>query len=242
MTGTWDGRRNAYIDNGDFPNRKYMFCYAEYVLKDYGMRYGKYIDSWTFDCGCCIVEIGGDVSNSGRIEEQRIYEAFADAIHAGNPDIPLAFNNGRSNGAAAPYSDAVIFDDFMFGHAFGGNSSHAVKGGTFERNLNFIERMEETNGSVLAGGDYTWDDKIVGNFSSKISDGYCLVRLFDSFNTSISWLQLLHRIVLITRAGTLRIQQFTLVHCRATIPPSLTLPTVQLGYQPLLLEDYRPFH
>ena len=171
MTGTWDGRRNAYIDNGDFPNRKYMFCYAEYVLKDYGMRYGEYIDSWTFDCGRCIVEIGGDVSNSGQIEEQRIYQAFADAIHAGNPDIPLAFNNGRSNGAAAPYSDAVFFDDFMFGHAFGGNNSHAVKGGTFERNLNFIERMEETNGSVLAGGDYTWDDKIVGNFSSKIGEG-----------------------------------------------------------------------
>ena len=171
MTGTWNERSQSYVDTGDFPKRKYMFCYAEYVLKDYGLRYGKYMDSWTFDCGRCIREIGGDVHDSGQIEDQRIFQAFADAIHAGDPDIPLAFNNGRSNGAAAPFSDAVFFDDFMFGHAFGGNSSHAVKGGTFERNETFIDRIEETNGSVLVGGDYDWDDKVVGNLSSKIGEG-----------------------------------------------------------------------
>ena len=171
MNGTWDARREAYVDTGEFPKRKYMFCYAEYVLKDYGMRYGKYMDSWTFDCGRCIREIGGDLHDTGQIEDQRIYEAFADAIHAGDPDIPLAFNNGRSNGAAAPFSDATFFDDFMFGHAFGGNSSHAVKGGTFERNRTFVERIEETGGSVLEGGDYDWDDKIVGNLSSKVGEG-----------------------------------------------------------------------
>ena len=168
MTGTWDRGRETYVDTGEFPNRKYMFCYAEYVLKDFGMRYGRYMDSWTFDSGSSITGIGGDVSNSGRIEEQRIFQAFADAIHAGDPSIPLAFNNGRSNGAAAPFSDATFFDDFMFGHAFGGNNSHATKGGTFERNETFIDRIEETNGSVLQGGDYDWDDQVVGNLSSKI--------------------------------------------------------------------------
>ena len=168
MTGTWDRGRETYVNTGDYPNRKYMFCYAEYVLKDFGLRYAPYMDSWTFDSGSSITGIGGDVSNSGRIEEQRIFQAFADAIHAGDPSVPLAFNNGRSNGAAAPFSDATFFDDFMFGHAFGGNNSHAVKGGTFERNETFIDRIEETNGSVLDGGDYEWDDKVVGNLSSKI--------------------------------------------------------------------------
>ena len=168
MTGTWDRGSETYVDTGDFPNRKYMFCYAEYVLKDFGMRYARLADSWTFDSGSSITGIGGDVSNSGRIEEQRIFQAFADAIHAGDPSVPLAFNNGRSNGAAAPFSDATFFDDFMFGHAFGGNNSHATKGGTFERNETFINRIEETDGSVLEGGDYDWDDKVVGNLTSKI--------------------------------------------------------------------------
>lgn len=172
-TGVWNRTTQRYEDaTATYPYRKYMFCYAEYVLKDYALRYGKYIDNWIFDDGSTM-EQNGDNATSGLIEEQRIYQAFADAVHAGNPDIPVAFNNGRStiNYASYPFAHAVQFDDFTFGHAFGGNNNHAEKvdGNQFNLNYQHITRMTETNAYVHAGGNWTWDDKIVGNFHSKLS-------------------------------------------------------------------------
>ncbi|MDB4311021.1 hypothetical protein N9965_01135, partial [bacterium] len=154
-----------------YPNRKYMFCYAEYVLKDYALRYGDYFGSWVFDDGATMAQ-NGDSQTSGLIEEQRIYQAYANAVHAGNPDLPIAFNNGRStvNYASFPYAHAVRFDDFTFGHAFGGNDDHASKTGTqFANNYKHIARMTATNGYVHDGGNWDWDDLIVGNFHSKLS-------------------------------------------------------------------------
>jgi hypothetical protein len=176
-TGVWNRTTEsyevAYEEDGTetYPYRKYMFCYAEYVLKDYALRYGQYIDLWTFDDGSTM-EQNGDNATSGLVEEQRIYQAFANAVHAGNPDIPIAFNNGRStlNYASYPFAHAVRFDDFTFGHAFGGNNDHASKTGSqFENNYKHITRMVETDGYVHAGGSWEWDDLIVGNFHSKLS-------------------------------------------------------------------------
>ena len=176
-TGVWNRITQqyevAYNEDGTekYPNRKYMFCYAEYVLKDYSLRYGRLFDSWIFDSADDMRK-NGDNATSGILEEQRIYQAFANACHAGNPDVPLAFNNGRSTTSydGYPFAVPVHFEDFTFGHAFGGNSDHANKeGGTFDRNYQFVKRMVETNGYVHAGGDWTWDDKIVGNFHSKVA-------------------------------------------------------------------------
>ncbi|MDB4199482.1 putative Ig domain-containing protein, partial [Polaribacter sp.] len=172
-TGIWNRTTETYEDATDtFPMRKYMFCYAEYFLKDYALRYGKHFDSWIFDDGGTMVQ-NGDNATSGLVEEQRIYQAFANAVHAGNPEIPIAFNNGRStvNYNSYPFAHAIRFDDFTFGHAFGGNNNHAekVNGNQFNSNYQHVTRMTETNGSVHAEGNWTWDDKIVGNFHSKLS-------------------------------------------------------------------------
>ena len=172
-TGVWNRTTEQYDDATDsYPDRKYMFCYAEFVLKDYALRYGKYVDRWIFDDGGTM-EQQGDNATSGLIEEQRIYQAFSNAVHAGNPEIPTAYNNGRSNVNynSYPFAHALRFEDFTFGHAFGGNNNHAeqVNGNQFNLNYRHVTRMTETDGDVHAGGSWTWDDQIVGNFHSKLS-------------------------------------------------------------------------
>ncbi|MGJ8677450.1 MAG: LamG-like jellyroll fold domain-containing protein [Akkermansiaceae bacterium] len=176
-TGVWNSTTEqyevAYESNGTetYPYRKYMFCYAEYILKEYALQYGKYFNTWIFDDGGTMGD-NGDNASSGVLEEQRIYQAYARAVHAGNPDIAIAFNNGRSTLSydAYPYAIPVYFDDFTFGHAFGGNNDHADKeSGRFARNYRHIERMTDKNGYVHDGGNWTWDDLIVGNLHTKLA-------------------------------------------------------------------------
>ncbi|WP_411826914.1 hypothetical protein [Luteolibacter sp. AS25] len=175
--GVWNSATQTYVADADgdgeddYPERKYMFCYAEFVLKDYALRYGHLIDEWIFDSGDDM-PANGDNDGSGVIEEQRIYQAFTNAIHAGNPDIPVAYNNGRSsvNYNSFPFAAAVQFEDFTFGHAYGGNNDHASEtSGTYGRNYNHVTRMVETNGYVHDGGSWTWDDLVVGNYHSKVA-------------------------------------------------------------------------
>jgi len=170
--GIWDKKQKKYVDaTAKFPNRKYMFCYAEFVIKDFALRYGDIVDTWIFDSAGDI-NAAGDVFNKGLIEEQRLYQAFAKAVHAGNPKIALSFNNGRSTFKAPsfPFAVPTHYDDYTFGHAFGGNNSHASKeGGTFARNYLHVKKMAATNGFVFTGGKYSWDDKIIGNMHSKLA-------------------------------------------------------------------------
>lgn len=170
-TGVWDG--NNYVDaTNEYPDRKYMFCYAEFILKDYSIRYGKYIDAWVFDSGSHIAS-HGDNKTSGVLEEQRIYQAWSNAVRAGNPDIATAYNNSRSTTGyyAYPYAHPVNFEDFAFAHAFGGNNNHAEKVNGNQYNLNYqhVERIIETDGHVFDGGGWEWASQIVGNFNSKVS-------------------------------------------------------------------------
>ncbi|MGJ8677437.1 MAG: LamG-like jellyroll fold domain-containing protein [Akkermansiaceae bacterium] len=178
-TGIWNAASGeyevAYNDDGTerFPNRKYLFCYAEYFLKDYAMRYAYLIDNWIFDAANTLTG-NGDNATNGLIEDQRLFQAYANAVHAGNPEIALAFNNSRSNFRyfSYPYAQAVQFEDFTFGHAFGGNNDHGSKTGTqFNSNYNYIARMTETGGNVFKDDtdSKTWDDLIVGNYHSKLS-------------------------------------------------------------------------
>ena len=60
------------------------------------------------------------------------------------------------------------FDDFTFGHAFGGNSNHAGDP-QFGLNYQHITRMQNTNGFVFNDNSWDWDDKVVGHFFSKLS-------------------------------------------------------------------------
>jgi len=161
-----------YHTKEGFPDRPYMFCYAEFILKYYSEQYGEYIDIWVFDDGHTMEEQGDDAT-SGNIDDQRIYLAYAEAARAGNDNIAVAFNNGRSNinHNSYPFASAVRGDDFTFGHAFGGNNNHAEKinGSQFNNNYQHITRMTETNGQVHQGGNFDWDDNIVGHFFSKLS-------------------------------------------------------------------------
>ena len=186
-TGIWNSQTQQYEDATDtFPNRKYMFCYAEFVIKDYAIRYGDLIDTWIWDSAHDMGS-NGDNPTSGLIEEQRIYQAYYNACHAGNSEIAIAFNNGRSTSEyfAYPFAAPKRFEDFTFGHAFGANLNHANKtpGSTFDRNYLHVQRMTETDGYVYDGGDNTWDDRIVGNFHSKIGSASW------RYNGNIAWEQ-----------------------------------------------------
>jgi len=172
-TGIWNNDTQEYEDaSAIHPERKYMFCYAEFVLKEYSLRYGHLIDSWIFDSGGDISS-RGDNARSGLIEDQRLYQAFTNAVRAGNPDISTSYNNGRStvNHPSYPFADAVRFEDYTFGHAFGGNFNHAekVNGNQFNLNYQHISRMMDTDGFVHDGGRFDWDNNIVGTFNSKLS-------------------------------------------------------------------------
>ena len=159
----------SYHTKAGFPDRKYMFCYAEFVLKVHSQQYGQYIDIWVFDDGHTMAD-HGDSQTSGNVDDQRLFEAFANAARAGNDEIAVAFNNGRGNfnSNSFPFAPATRFDDFSFGHAFGGNGDHA-SGNQFDLNYTHITRMQETNAFIHEGGNWEWDDKIVGHFFSKLS-------------------------------------------------------------------------
>ena len=162
-----------YHRKAGFPDRPYMFCYAEFVLKYHSQQYGQYIDIWVFDDGHTMAD-HGDSQTSGNVDDQRLFEAFANAARAGNDEIAVAFNNGRSQDLFAngfnsyPFAPATRFDDFTFGHAFGGNNNHADEN-RFDLNYQHIARMQQKNGFVHDGGIWDWDDKIVGHFFSKLS-------------------------------------------------------------------------
>lgn len=179
-TGIWDAASQTYVDASvDYPNRKYMFAYTEFVLKVYSERYGELIDGWLFDSGRYIYG-NGDNATSGVIEEQTLYRAFAKAAQAGNPAAPVSFNNSpnRITEALNPFSEATHYDDYMFGHPYNGGKimgDHDL--GLYDRNYAHIEKMTETNGNIHSGSlasgtdsqNWDWDDKVIGHFDPPMS-------------------------------------------------------------------------
>ncbi len=162
----------SYHTHARYPNRKYMFCYAEFVLKNYAIRYGDLVDGWLFDAGHQFIGRNGDTPTSGKVEEQRLYQAFADACRAGNPKAAVCFNNGpeRDTEELNPFSEAVRAEDYTFGHPYAPRQSlgdHASR--TYERNYAHIQKITETHGNVHAGGAWQWDDEIVGHFDPPMS-------------------------------------------------------------------------
>ena len=158
-----------YHSDVNWPERHYMFCYAEFVLKQYAIRYGDRIDAWLFDSGRMMYQYNGDSRSSGILDEQRLYQAFADAVHAGNPDAAVAFNNGQGSGDMVnnPWAPATLFDDYMFGHPFAGGK-HL---GDHPKNYFSLIWLADRNGYVHTrdGKMQTWDDMVVGHFDPPMS-------------------------------------------------------------------------
>lgn len=164
---------HPYINAGDPENRKYMFCYAEFILKEYAIRYGDLIDSWIFDSADFMVYAGDD-ANSGVAADQRVYEAFADAVHAGNPYAPVAFNNGpnREDDIDNPFSAATRSDDYMFGHPYnGGNSIGNTSNGVYDLHLALLDWIYDRSGNVHVSDGRPWafDNRVVGHFYPPMS-------------------------------------------------------------------------
>ncbi len=159
---------HPYISADDPENRRYMFCYAEFILKEYAIRYGDLIDAWCFDSADNIMEVCGDNADNGLLEDQRIYQAFADALHVGNPNAAVSFNNSVGTDTA-PFSTATLFDDYTFGHPFGGAGNMVVPEILYTRNFGICEFMQETNGLPFTEDNRDWNDNVVGHFFPKQS-------------------------------------------------------------------------
>lgn len=161
----------SYHTDGINANRPYMFCYAEFILKEYAIRYGDLIDAWCFDSGRYMWQYGGDNRDSDDVNEQRIYQAFADACHAGNPNAAISFQNspGNKNLVDNPYTPATLFCDYMFGHPFNGGK----KVGSNAKNKFIIDWTVARNGYAHLDdynkSDRTWDDKVVGHYDPPMS-------------------------------------------------------------------------
>ncbi|WP_411827847.1 hypothetical protein [Luteolibacter sp. AS25] len=169
-------KNHPSLKNGDPADRKYMLCYAEFILKEYAIRYGSLIDGWIFDSADYMVS-AGDSATSGVWADQEIYGAFADAVHAGNPYAPVAFNNGPNredgagNGVVNPFSPATRFDDYMFGHPYnGGKNLGRVDNGNYARNFSIPEWISAKTGNVHSSGNsWAFDDRVVGHFYPPMS-------------------------------------------------------------------------
>lgn len=180
-------------DNSDDYNyREYMFCYAEFVLRDYAIAYGDLIDGWLFDSGTYLSG-AGDANKTGILQDQRIYQAFTEAIRAGNPDVAASYNNSTGSVLEtwSPLMRPTLFDDYSFGHPFGGGNyiggvpdTDAYGPGDddydssrmYDKNFRIIEFMTATDGNVYDLDEtleyfdikfydhFDWDDLVVGHF------------------------------------------------------------------------------
>lgn len=153
--------------------RKYMFCYAEFILKEYATRYGDLIDAWCFDSADNIMEEEcGDIPHSEDINNQRIYQAFAEACRLGNPNAAISFNNSVGDREGNPFTTATYFDDYTFGHPFGGAGNMVEpRDPLYGYNFGIIEWMEAYNGYAFVedGEVRTWNDNVISHFFPKQS-------------------------------------------------------------------------
>ncbi|MGJ8676428.1 MAG: hypothetical protein ACSHX0_02810 [Akkermansiaceae bacterium] len=155
----------SYHTMNGYPDRQYMFAYGEFVLKEYSERYGDLIDAWLFDTARLIASNGD--STGGTIDNQRLFENWANACRAGNANAAVAFNHGVGT-AANPFAGSTLVGDYTFGHPFGGLNNPTGTASLYARNFSFCEKMGETNGHVYSGG-VTWNDKVMGHYYPKMS-------------------------------------------------------------------------
>ena len=156
-----------YHKDPNYPERHYMFCYGEFVLKEYSLRYGKLIDAWLFDAGRVLYGHYGEDRGGDNPDGLRITEAWANACRAGNPDAGFSINNGQGGN---PFVNVGLYEDYTFGHPYGkGRTLGDHASGRYDENYAHIKRMKATGGNVFAGGKYTWDDDVVGHYDPPMS-------------------------------------------------------------------------
>ncbi|MCK4920247.1 MAG: T9SS type A sorting domain-containing protein [Bacteroidales bacterium] len=169
---------SAVVQVGDttgHPDRKYAFCYAEYVIKAYSEQYGKLIDSWMFDGARNIEGHTGDepLLYPGDPTHLEAYKAFADAAKAGNPEAIVCFNSGLGADDAInnPYH-AIMYDDYTMGHPFnGGNFIGSTEGDFpthYDQNFFLCTWIADHNGYVFSDGA-DWQKHILGHWDPPMS-------------------------------------------------------------------------
>jgi hypothetical protein len=165
--------KDYHTDGANDDRRPYMFCYAEYILKEYAIRYGDLIDAWCFDAAHVNMGAAGDDSSISDIKNQRIYQAFADAVHAGNPNAAVTFNNGigdRDSDPFLPYKSPSLFEDYKFGHPFGGAGNMVdPRDPLYTVNFGICEYMSDNNGLPYTNDNIDWNDNVVAHFFPKQS-------------------------------------------------------------------------
>ena len=166
--------RSFHTDGTHDDRRPYMFAYAEFILKEYAIRYGDLIDAWCFDAAHVNIEgASGDDSSTDKLDDQRVYQAFADAVHAGNPNAAVAFNNGvgdRDSNPFLPYQPPSLFEDYKFGHPFGGAGNMVEPREPLYRvNFGICQYMRDTNGLPYKNYGIARNDNVVAHFFPKQS-------------------------------------------------------------------------
>ena len=170
----------AFINSQDYhtdgvndDRRPYMFAYAEFILKEYAVRYGDLIDAWCFDAAHVNMGAAGDDYSTGNLDDQRIFQAFTNAVHAGNPDAAVTFNNGvgdRDSDPFIPYVTPTLFEDYKFGHPFGGAGNMVEPREPLYRvNFGICEYMRDTNGLPYTDDGIEGNDNVVAHFFPKQS-------------------------------------------------------------------------
>lgn len=164
----------SYHKDGVHDDRRpYMFCYTEFILKEYAIRYGDLIDAWCFDAAHVNIKGAGDDNTIEDVNSQRIYQAFADAVHAGNPNAAVTFNNGIGDRNSIPFNPYVApsyFEDYKFGHPFGGAGNMVEpRDPLYTANFGICEYMRDTNGHPYTSDGIAWNDNVVAHFFPKQS-------------------------------------------------------------------------
>ena len=222
--------RSYHTDGTHDDRRPYMFAYAEFILKEYAIRYGDLIDAWCFDAAHVNIEgASGDDSSTDKLDDQRVYQAFADAVHAGNPNAAVAFNNGvgdRDSNPFLPYQPPSLFEDYKFGHPFGGAGNMVEPREPLYRvNFGICQYMRDTNGLPYQNYGIARNDNVVAHFFPKQSttswnDGFapCLTDAeFVEWNNvglinggGITWGTPLVRTNLLNKSPDLTLQPYAL--------------------------------
>jgi hypothetical protein len=165
ITKSYDSATGDYTDDSH-EERPYMFAYGELVLKSYSERYGDLIDAWLFDSANNIPNCGDYASAS--IEYQTLFQAWADACRAGNPNAAVAFNHGVGDDDF-PFNHTTQVADFTFGHPAGGNSNPTGTTALYNKNKTYCQIMHDTGGFIYEGDDEDWNDRILGHYDPKMS-------------------------------------------------------------------------
>jgi hypothetical protein len=80
----------------------------------------------------------------------------------------VAFNNSVGT-AAKPFATPTLFEDYSFGHPFGGAGDMVETTSLYDRNFGICEFMSGNEGLSFTNDSRDWNDNVVGHFFPKQS-------------------------------------------------------------------------